>query len=246
MPQMTWRLGTAAAVGVLAVVAGILLLGPVDKPAGKPARLALNFDLPPISDSPYLNASSGATYVGIAVCAECHADEHASYRATAHSQALADLDPAVEPGDATLAHARSGRAYAVYRDQHQMRHREALQDDQGNDIAASDFPIRYLIGSGRHTRSYLVEDDGFLIESPLTWYVSRNQWGMSPGYDSPGHWGFERAADVGCLICHVGRMETPENVYQRVKVSELAIGCERCHGPGSLHAAQERAVRDEG
>lgn len=242
MHRMTWRIGTVAAVGVLAAISAFLLRAPADKPASP----APNFDLPRISESPYLNATSAATYVGIAVCAECHADQHATYRATAHSVALADLDPAVEPRDAGFTHARSGRTYRVYREQGQMHHHEAVQDTQGNEIVSSDFPIRYLIGSGRHTRSYLVDDGGFLVESPLTWFVSQNNWGMSPGYDNPSPLGFERAADTRCLICHVGRMDTPESVYQRVNILEQPIGCERCHGPGSLHAASERAVRGGG
>jgi hypothetical protein len=29
--------------------------------------------------------------------------------------------------------------------------------------------LKYLVGSGRHSRTYLAELDGFLTESPLTW-----------------------------------------------------------------------------
>jgi hypothetical protein len=243
MHRTTWRIGIAVAVGFFAAVAAFRLH---DAPEEKPARTAAAFDLPPVSASPYLNASSAAEYVGIAVCAECHADEHATYRTTAHSQALADLNPAAEPRDAKFTHARSGRAYSVYRDHDQMHHHEAVQDDQGNETVSCDYPIRYLIGSGRHTRSYLVEDDGFLVESPITWYVSKKNWGMSPGYDNPSPLGFERAADTGCLICHVGRIEAPESAYQRATILEQPIGCERCHGPGSLHAAEQRAAREPG
>jgi len=242
MQRKHWQLGAAAAVGVFVAVAAIRLRAPADKRAAPTPE----FDLPQISESPYLNVSSAADYVGIAVCAECHADQHATYRATAHSRALADLDPAVEPRDAAFTHARSGRVYSVYRDQGSMHHHEAVQDGHGNEIVSSDFPIRYLIGSGRHTRSYLIDDDGFLAESPLTWFVSRHDWGMSPGYDNPSPLGFERAANTGCLICHVGRIANPAGVYQKATILEQPIGCERCHGPGSLHVAEERALRDEG
>jgi predicted CXXCH cytochrome family protein len=230
---------TLAAVVVLAVVGGVYWgwrsTGSLDKP--KP-----HFDLPPLSASPFANTSPAATYVGIAGCGKCHEAEYRSWRQTAHSQALGDLDPAAEPPDASFVHAASGRTYTIYRQGGRMRHREAVRDDAGKEYATADFPIRYLVGSGRHTRSYLVELDGFLAESPLTWYTSQQTWGMSPGYDRPNHRGFERAADGTCLFCHVGRVTEPDRAYQRLTFAEQPIGCERCHGPGSLHIAQQRAL----
>ena len=195
---------------------------------------------PPLSDSPFLNASPAVECVGVATCAERHAEQHRSYLETAHSRALADVDVSAEPADASFLHPRSGRSYSVYRDDDRFHHRESLEDAGGTELIVADFPIWYLIGSGRHTRSYLVEDAGFLMESPLTWYASRKRWDMSPGYDLPQHWGFERAADVGCLVCHVGEIKAPDETYQKLDIREQAIGCERCHGPGALHVAEQR------
>jgi hypothetical protein len=110
-----------------------------------------------------------------------------------------------------------------------------LLTEQGKEIARIDYPIRYLIGSGHFTRSYLVEVDGFLHESPITWYSSKQKWDMSPGYDQPQHWGFERPILLGCISCHAGRVEVEEKSAHRFKILEKAIGCENCHGPGSLH-----------
>ncbi|HUY89209.1 MAG TPA: multiheme c-type cytochrome [Pirellulales bacterium] len=183
-----------------------------------------------------------SSYVGVATCAECHADEFRSYQKTAHSQALAELDLQAEPPDGQFEHRLSGRSYRVYRADGAFRHRERLAsiDDDG---LTQDYAVKYLIGSGRHTRSYLIEDDGFLIESPITWYVSRKAWGMSPGYDRRSHWGFERATDMGCLACHVGRAENVDGALNRIAIHEQAIGCEACHGPGSQHAAARRAAK---
>ncbi len=189
-------------------------------------------------------ADTQAAYVGIAACAECHAAEHESYAHTPHSRALADLDPALEPPDVNFFHAPSGRTYSVYRAGGQLRHREAALDADGQECVASDYPIRYLVGSGHFSRSYLVEVDGFLLESPLTWYASRQAWGMSPGYDRANHRGFERPAESTCLVCHVGRLAEPDKAYQRLTITEQAIGCERCHGPGSLHVAERRGAAE--
>lgn len=58
---------------------------------------------------------------------------------------------------------------------------------------------------------------------------------MSPGYDTADHPSFSRVIRSGCLYCHTGHMENPKVHGFRHKITETAIGCERCHGPGELH-----------
>lgn len=196
-------------------------------------------DLPPISDSPFLNVSDKATYVGGQTCAECHADEHATYLQTTHSLTLTEIDLSKEPPDMDFGHDRSRRSFRVYRKGGELRHRELVGGDE--EMVLADYPMRYAIGSGNHSRSYLVEADGFLLESPITWYTARKNWWVSPGYDLPIGTGFERVASAECLYCHVGRFESVDDSLYRVKLGEQAIGCERCHGPGSLHVQKHRA-----
>jgi hypothetical protein len=69
-----------------------------------------------------------------------------------------------------------------------------------------------------------VEVDGFLHESPLTWYTARKKWDMSPGYDFPTHWSFERPVKVGCLNCHAGRVEAAGGTVHKMTIHEQAIG----------------------
>src|SRR5262249_40211816 len=161
-----------------------------------------SFPLPPYTETEYLNTRRDARYVGIDTCKECHAANHRSYLHTAHSRALADLDPKHEPPDGTFEHKPTGRTYRVYRQSNELRHEEVLRTADGKEIARVDLPIRYLMGSGHFCRSYLVEVDGFLHESPITWYTSKKRWDMSPGYDFPEHWSFERAIRMGCISCH--------------------------------------------
>lgn len=229
-----------AIVGVLlaGVLAFALLRGGkerVDPPSA--------FEIPPFTDSPFVNVGPQATYVGTSSCVECHRGNHETYKHTAHSQALAVLDPAVEPPDASFHHGPSKRDYRVYRQGTEFRHEETVRDEKGFVLAQVDLPVKYLIGSGNFCRSYLVEVDGFLHESPLTWYTSRKAWDVSPGYDFAEHWSFERPITVGCLNCHAGRVEPREDALNKFTFHEQAIGCERCHGPGSLHVAGHREKR---
>ncbi len=236
-----------------------LMTPPVDRRAGRQAvplgcTIAVLLCLPACRDSakpgqapapvasvaaPAAAPAAPPVYVGSRVCAECHADQFESYLQTAHSRSLSLVDPASEPPDGAFEHAKSGRSYRVYREQGQMRHREWVAVPGGDEIAA-DYPLKYLVGSGRHSRTYLVEDDGFLVESPITWYASRKAWDLSPGYDVPEPPGFERPADMGCLACHVGRASAIDRSYHRIAFDELAIGCERCHGGGAEHVAFRR------
>lgn len=196
-----------------------------------------------LAPSRFLNAASGATYVGSERCAECHANEWRSYLETSHSRALAEIDAPAEPPDTEFTHDKSARTYQVYRRDGKLWHRE-LKRGGAEEIVLADFPMKYVIGSGHHSRSYLVEDGGILIESPVTWYASRQGWHMSPGYDRPTHAAFERMADVGCLYCHAGRVTADASTRYRVALDEMSIGCERCHGPGSLHAERHANALD--
>jgi hypothetical protein len=203
------------------------------------------FPLPPVAASPYENTHSAARYVGTERCIQCHADQHASYLQTAHSRSLSRVDPNQQPPDGSFHHPASGRRYRAYRNGGAMLHSESLVLPGGQELPLCDYPLLYLVGSGRFARTYLVEDAGFLVESPLTWYASLEKWAMSPGYDIPHHRSFHRTIEHGCLFCHAGQSEPVEGNNQRLELVELAIGCERCHGPGSLHVARHAASRTQ-
>jgi Flp pilus assembly protein TadD len=193
-----------------------------------------SFPTPPYSDSIYLNVDPGAKYIGSFACGKCHDANEKSYLLTPHSRAFTDVNPENEPADGNFTHQASGRTYRVYRKDGQLHHEEVTRSADGKEITHQDFPVRYLIGSGHFSRTYLIEVDGFLHESPITWYASKQKWDMSPGYDASQNWGFERAAEIRCVACHTGNVEEAGAVH-RMTFHEKAIGCENCHGPGSPH-----------
>jgi hypothetical protein len=211
---------------------------PTEPPPAEPPRgelLAELLPVPAFSHSDFLNTGPDATYIGTAACAACHRDNHTSYALTAHSRALAEVDPADEPPDGAYEHPASGRTYRVFRKDGKLWHEELLRTAEGREIARTAFPVRYRVGSGHHSRTYAVEADGFLFESPITWYTSKNKWLLSPGYDRPEPPGFERPLYLGCASCHSGRAEPSGESARGLTLLERAIGCESCHGPGSRH-----------
>src|SRR5207249_7560166 len=166
-------------------------------------------------------------------------------RRTGMGRSMAAVDPATEPADAVFDHARSKRRYQITRKDGKLWHRELLLTGGTEEIVLAEYPLKYAVGSGRYARTYLVEADGFLLESPVTWYAARQSWEMSPGYDRADHQGFERPVGEGCLGCHAGQAEAIGKSQNRMQIQEAAIGCERCHGPGSLHVEQH-ALRQGG
>lgn len=185
----------------------------------------------------------GAEFVGNETCAECHIRECDSFSKTSHSRTLGPVKAAVEPADGEFYHAASNRHYRAYRDGDTFRHREFIRNELGEEVVLADHPLSLVVGSGHHARTYLIESDGFLMESPLTWYASKNAWEISPGFDSNNS-GFSRPIYVECLFCHSGRVETVEQNRGRIRIHEHTMNCERCHGPGSAHVKFQRGEHE--
>jgi tetratricopeptide (TPR) repeat protein len=198
--------------------------------------------------SEYMNTQSGIKYVGDAACTRCHADIAATYRKHPMGRSLAPIAEVVLPGATTsIDEGRfeaSGLEYAVSREGSRLIHQETRHDSSGRAISTIAADVAYAIGSGRQACSFLIERDGFLFESPITWYAQDRHWGLSPGYEKRVS-RFERPILAECLFCHANRVErvtSAVNRYQTPIFKGHAIGCERCHGPGELHIRQPKVV----
>ncbi|MBI1830079.1 MAG: hypothetical protein HYR84_01350, partial [Planctomycetes bacterium] len=231
MRRRWWIGGAVALLIVSAVVATIIVW--MNRSA--PSVASAQFPVAPLPASPYRNTGAEARYVGMETCRSCHKAPHRSYHATGMGRSMAEVDVAREPPDAVVDHPLSKRRYEVKRKDGELWHRELLLAGQAEEVVLCEYPLKYVVGSGRHSLTYLVETDGFLVESPVTWYTSKKAWAMSPGYDDPKQPGFQRGVGEDCLICHAGQAHAIEGSWHKMRVTEPAIGCERCHGPGSIH-----------
>lgn len=192
--------------------------------------------LPVMPPSDYLNTSADAHSIGSRRCAECHTDQATAFHATRHSRSMS-LAADVILSTADFTHQKSGYHYTAESADSLMKHTESLLT-AGGMLPPIDHPIDYVVGSGRFGHSFLTKADGFSLQSPLTWYSTRQCWDMSPGYDSPDQMSFRRVVSARCLYCHSGGVEVRNQNEFDFVVHETAISCERCHGPGSVHAAQ--------
>jgi tetratricopeptide (TPR) repeat protein len=99
----------------------------------------------------------------------------------------------------------------------------------------------YTIGSGGRGHSYFTDRDGYLFQTPVSWYAQQKKWDLSPGFGP--HVLTGRAVSPECLYCHANRVRFVAgsvNRYAKPVFDGHAIGCQRCHGPGELHVASRQ------
>lgn len=187
------------------------------------------------------------SYVGSAVCRDCHAQIWELYQSHPMARTLSDIASA-EPAEDYAEHpgfSRGNREYRVERAGGKVVHHELQRDARGAVIYDQGIEIRYAIGSGMHGRSYLIERDGRLFASSISWYSQPGRWDLSPGYESEGHKRFARPVVDRCIACHAGRSAPDPNWVDRFEqpaILEFGISCERCHGPAADHVAHRRSA----
>ena len=181
-----------------------------------------------------------SSIIGTTQCTACHQDQHASYLKTTHSVSATKTDPNNEPESGTYEHPLSGFRYEVERKDGKLIHREVMRDVDGGPLAVTQQAMTYSIGSGTHGKSYLYATGPFFGQSPLTWYQETNSWKMAPGFNRSYHSSFRRKIKTGCVFCHVGSIDRKQHNPYQFEILETVIGCERCHGPGELHAKKYR------
>jgi Tfp pilus assembly protein PilF len=197
--------------------------------------------------TPYRNVRPDVRYVGQQACAGCHPKQAASYRNHPMGRSLAPIASAsqLDRYDAAAKNPFDafGFRYEIERQGERVVHREIALDANGGRLFAVENDVSFAVGSGTRGRTYLVNHDGYLFQSPITWYPEKKAWDLSPGFDQIHHH-FGRPVPADCLFCHSNRaysVEDAENRYEGPVFEGHAIGCERCHGPGELHVGRQHA-----
>ena len=219
----------------LAVLAGLLVgcrAGPPQEDAAPSAEPA---------------AFEPAAFAGDEACASCHGGLYASYHRTGMGRSVSRFDPATAPErfgpDGTspaVYNARFDLYYEAFVRGDSLFQREYRLDEGGAVTHELVYPADYVVGSGNATRSYFMQTDGFVTEMPLTWYVERALWDMSPGYVTSNS-RFSRPATVACVTCHNGLPEHTAFTQNHYAELPLGITCERCHGPSADHVEERLA-----
>lgn len=184
-----------------------------------------------------------ATFVGDSTCARCHGAIAEAYAHTWKAHSLL-------PVTASLSRIEDFSQPAVYDPHTNFYYRVRWEGDSlylyeyrlrgGDTVYLRRERLDYAIGSGHQTRSYLLWRNGFLYEAPLTWYVRPRKWDLSPGYAEGRNSRFSREIHPACLACHASGWQAVPWTFNRYESIGGPLGCESCHGPGSLHVQNPR------
>lgn len=230
-----------AAVAALALAAAACG-APREKDAGAGAQASgAPAPNPRRTESPFHNTRAGAAYVGDATCALCHKEIVESFRGHGMARSFALVDSAAVLGDwsgrGAVRHAASGYTYTMTTQRGRRVVVESRADSAGREIHRVEKEVDAIIGSGDNDQAFVYEESGGWYLLPVEWYTTKGIWDMAPGFDGADQERWKRRLLPGCIGCHAA---TPDYIrdsgHRYREPMPAAIGCERCHGPGALHA----------
>ena len=209
------------------------------------------------ADARFLNTAADVAYVGDASCATCHAEIAETYAEHGMAQSFYRLTDSTAVEDWTgvpVMHAATGFTYTARREGDRFVQEETRTDADGTVSHRLVRAMTYVVGSGSAARTYLSEENGRLYQLPLTWYTEAagperdstagpsgraasgqaGHWALSPGYEEFNN-RFNRTIPERCMACHNGTSEAVPFTDGTYASLASGIGCEQCHGPGTLH-----------
>lgn len=189
------------------------------------------------------NLGDSATYVGMNTCRQCHGEIYESFRQTGMGQSFGLANKAKTagkyPGHQAVYDKYTDLYYTPYLLDSQMVLKEFRL--KGKDTIYKRLEkLNYIIGSGHHTNSHIINTNGYLTQAPITFYVQQGKWDLPPGFENGYNTRFSRALGLECLSCHNAYPKFVESSVNKYTSVPLGIDCERCHGPGSIHVKSKQ------
>ena len=195
--------------------------------------------------------TTAPAYVGAQACAGCHAAETDAWKGSHHALAMQPATEATVLGDfsgAQLEH--FGVTTTFYR----AGDRFMVRTD-GPDGKQHEYPIAYTFGvqplqqyliefpKGRYQALGIAWDSRPGDQGGHRWYHLYPDQKLAAG--EPLHWtGRDQTWNYMCADCHSTNVrknfDLAANTYATT-FSDVNVGCEACHGPGSRHVAWARS-----
>tara|TARA_B100001250_G_scaffold188678_1_gene162096 strand:+ start:778 stop:2682 length:1905 start_codon:yes stop_codon:yes gene_type:complete len=184
----------------------------------------------------YLNISESVNYVGMNQCASCHTDQYLSFIETGMGKSL---KPALKKySSSILDDILYDSILKLHYYPHWKKDSLFIQEYgiKSNDTTHSlKYKIDYIIGSGHHTNSHLINNNGYLYQAPFTYYTQDSILDFPPGFENEQNSRFFRKMGLECVACHNAYPNFILGSENKYDFMPEGIDCERCHGPGQLH-----------
>jgi tetratricopeptide (TPR) repeat protein len=195
-----------------------------------------------IEKSLWRNHSDSAHYVGMNQCRSCHENIYQTFIETGMGKSF-------DSATITKSVARFGKDARFYDDHRNMWYESYFRDSAmyihefriyGSDTLYNRVEkVDYIIGSGQHTNSHMYSVNGYLFQMPMTYYAQKGQWDLPPGFEGGYNSRFTRNIGLECMSCHNSLPDFVMGSENKFNSVPNGIGCERCHGPGSIHVAEK-------
>lgn len=197
-----------------------------------------------------------ADYVGSEACGDCHIINYAAWEISPHHN-IANI-----PSENTVVgNFNNGRFYLNSDSQdHTVNQEPAVKSYQKDgefylalkNINSDDytpFKVEKVIGY-QYRQTYLTQEEGGVLRRlPVQWSVGRGEffayWNEQEQSPESVHDLWEQmkplnsAWNLYCARCHTTNLQeiakNSTHTYADVSWTEIGVGCEVCHGPGSKH-----------
>lgn len=192
----------------------------------------------------YASLIDTTSYVGIQTCRQCHADKFETFR---HTGMGMSFDTAHRKKSSAVF---SGHPVVVDRYKNFSYHPFWKNDSlyvtefrlEGKDtVHLRTEKISFIVGSGQHTNSHMINHNGYLYQAPVTFYTQQGKWDLPPGFEDGFNSRFSRKIELECMSCHNAYPTVVEGSVNKFDAVPSGIDCERCHGPGSAHVREKLA-----
>ncbi|MBP6532004.1 MAG: tetratricopeptide repeat protein [Bacteroidia bacterium] len=194
----------------------------------------------------YASLSDSTQYIGKEACRQCHSDKFETFMHTGMGMSF----------DTASKAKSSGRfdSHEVIHDK--FRNFSYYPHWEDNDFYLTEFrlsgkdtlylrkeKITYIVGSGQHTNSHMINVNGYIHQAPATFYTQSGKWDLPPGYENGFNNRFSRLIELECMSCHNAYPEMVLGSANKYLNVPSGIDCERCHGPGKVHQDEMLAGR---
>ena len=201
--------------------------------------------------TPLVRPAGEAAWVGSPACATCHADEWGAWQPSQHARAMQPATDSTVLGNfSNTAIRRAGVTTTFFR-----REGRFMVRTDGPDGQLAEFEISHTFGV-EPLQQYLIPMPGGRLQAFGIAWDSRpmDQGGQRwfplsqdhpPAAGDPFHWtGYQQTWNHQCADCHSTNLRKEWNdstASYATTWSEISVGCEACHGPGSNHLAWAHA-----
>ena len=191
----------------------------------------------------YAGLSDSVKYVGINTCEQCHPDIYKTFIETGMGKSF-------DVATRAKSSARFDQHAIIYDKFRNLHYQPFWENDsmyirefrlEGRDTSYRRIEkVNYIIGSGQHTNSHMMNINGYVYQMPATFYTQKGTWDLPPGFENGYNSRFSRKIELECMSCHNAYPSIVKGSENKYDFIPTGIDCERCHGPGSEHVKQKQ------